>query len=88
MNLSEKLDQQEAEHEAGRVLVAHASDDLPICPFAISKKVGIVIQPKPSSARGVSGFLMRVGDVFGIQYASHIANEGFIRFTVAHELGQ
>ncbi len=25
--------------------------------------------------------------VFGIQYASHIANEGFIRFTVAHELG-
>lgn len=30
---------------------------------------------------------MRLGETFGIQYASHIANEGFIRFTVAHELG-
>jgi hypothetical protein len=30
---------------------------------------------------------MRVGNVFGILYASQIANDGFIRFTVAHELG-
>jgi Zn-dependent peptidase ImmA (M78 family) len=85
--VSEKLDQQEAEYEAEKVLAARASLDLPICPFAIAKKVDIVIKPKPSSERGVSGFLMRVGDVFGIQYASHIANDGFIRFTVAHELG-
>ena len=45
------------------------------------------MQPKESTERGVSGFLMRVGETFGIQYARHIANEGFIRFTVAHELG-
>lgn len=30
---------------------------------------------------------MRVGNSFGIRYAQHIQNEGFIRFTVAHELG-
>ncbi len=57
--VSEKLDQQEAEYEAGKVLATHASGDLPICPFAIAKRVKIVFQPKPSSARGVSGFLMR-----------------------------
>lgn len=30
---------------------------------------------------------MRVGNAFGICHASHIRNEGFIRFCVAHELG-
>lgn len=30
---------------------------------------------------------MKVGDTFGIMYATHIRNDGFIRFTVAHELG-
>ena len=87
VELSEKLDQQGAEREAEKAFAAHTSGELPICPFTIAKKVDIIIQPKPSSERGVSGFLMRVGNVFGIQYASHIANDGFIRFTVAHELG-
>jgi len=30
---------------------------------------------------------MRVGSSFGILYATHLANEGFERFSVAHELG-
>lgn len=85
--MSEKLDQIEAEAEAGRVLTAHPFPSLPICPFVIAEKVGIIVQPKDSLEKGVSGFLMRVGETFGIQYASHIANDGFIRFTVAHELG-
>lgn len=85
--MSDKLDRIEAESEAERVLVDHPFPILPVCPFTIAKKVGIVIQPKPSSERGVSGFLVRVGETFGIQYAQHIANDGFIRFTVAHELG-
>lgn len=46
-----------------------------------------MVQPRPSDRSGVSGFLMRVGDHFGICYATHIKNEGFIRFTVSHELG-
>jgi hypothetical protein len=60
---------------------------VPICPFEIAKRHDITIEPKGSSKAGVSGFLMRVGNAFGIAYASHIQNEGFIRFTVAHELG-
>ena len=31
--------------------------------------------------------LLRHGDVFGILYATHIANEGFQRFSIGHELG-
>lgn len=85
--MSDKLDLCEAEGEAARVLKRFPFAELPICPFIIAEKVGIVVQPKESSEPGVSGFLLRVGDTFGIQYASHIANDGFIRFTVAHELG-
>jgi Zn-dependent peptidase ImmA (M78 family) len=85
--VSAKLDTLEAEREAERVVADHPFTQLPICPFAIAEKAGIVVHAKDSTARGVSGFLMRVGDTFGIQYATHIANEGFIRFTVAHELG-
>ena len=31
--------------------------------------------------------LLRHGDEFGILYATHIANEGFQRFSIGHELG-
>ena len=85
--MSDKLDLCEAEGEAARVLNRFSFAELPICPFTIAQRVGIVVQPKESSEPGVSGFLLRVGDTFGIQYASHITNDGFIRFTVAHELG-
>src|SRR5437773_2399383 len=37
--------------------------------------------PKDCDTPGVSGFFMRVGDQFGICYATHIKNEGFMRFT-------
>src|ERR1035438_8496989 len=42
---------------------------------------------KTSLAPGISGCLMKVGDVFGILYSSRFASEGFKRFNVAHELG-
>lgn len=60
---------------------------LPVDPFEIARNHDIEVQPKDSPSPGISGFLMKVGDAFGIMYASHIQNEGFIRFTVAHELG-
>jgi IrrE N-terminal-like domain len=85
--VSDKIDQISAEGEADRVLTDHPFPSLPICPFVIAGKVGVVVEPKASTERGVSGFLMRVGETFGIQYAQHISNNGFIRFTVAHELG-
>lgn len=85
--MSQLLAIREAEKEAERVLEDHQLAKFPICPFHIAGKVGIAIAQKEATAKGVSGFLMRVGDTFGIMYATHIVNEGFIRFTVAHELG-
>lgn len=85
--MTDLLDELEAQREADAVLKSHPFDSLPICPFTIAAKSGIIVQAKDSSEPGVSGFLMRVGNTFGIQYASHIANDGFVRFTVAHELG-
>lgn len=76
-----------AEAAAGAALKKHSLASLPICPFKIAEAEEIIVQAKESKEPGISGFLMRVGQVFGIQYASHIDNEGFIRFTVAHELG-
>lgn len=85
--MSSLLQIQEAEKEAEMLIKRLDITALPVCPFTIAKKYSIAVEPKESNAMGVSGFLMRVGDNFGIQYATHIRNEGFIRFTVAHELG-
>lgn len=75
-----------AAHAAEQLVQKLGIGQLPVHPFKIAKDHDIEIQSKPSSKPGVSGFLMKVGDVFGIMYATHIKNEGFINFTVAHEL--
>lgn len=60
---------------------------LPVDPFAVAARHDILVQAKPDTAPGVSGMLLRHGNSFGILYASGIPNEGFQRFSVAHELG-
>lgn len=60
---------------------------LPVDPFAIAASRDIVVRAKPDTTEGVSGMLLRHGDEFGIMYATHIDNEGFQRFSIAHELG-
>jgi len=60
---------------------------LPIDPFAIAAEFKITVAAKPASHPGVSGMLVRVGNEFAIAYATHIDNEPFQRFSVAHELG-
>ena len=60
---------------------------LPVDPFAIAAEHDIMVEPKPDAEPGVSGMLLRHGDVFGILYATHILSEGFQRFSVGHELG-
>ena len=72
----DKLARAEAEHAAGQVVNACGFTAFPICPFEIANKHDIHVEAKQSSKLGVSGFLMRVGNVFGIRYAQHIANEG------------
>lgn len=82
-----KLDLLEAEAEAERVIRQFGITSLPVCPITIAQKSDISVHSRDSTEPGVSGFLMRVGNAFAIFHASHIENEGFIRFTVAHELG-
>jgi len=60
---------------------------LPVDPFAIAKGRDIVVEPKPDTAEGVSGMLLRHGNSFGILYATHIPSEGYWHFSIGHELG-
>jgi len=60
---------------------------LPVDPFAIAESRDIVVKAKHDTAPGVSGMLLRHGNVFGILYATHVKSEGFRRFSVSHELG-
>lgn len=76
-----------AKQRGEAVLVEGKIADLPVDPFAIAKKHDIVVQAKPDTESGVSGMLLRHGNAFGILYAADIPNEGFHRFSVAHELG-
>ena len=72
---------------AERVVKERAIATLPVNPIAVAKDLGIEVMAKPSSARGVSGMLLRRGNTFGITYATHIDSIGFQNFSVAHELG-
>ncbi len=72
--------------EAERLIKELEIGSLPVDPIAIAESLGILVQPK-TAAGGVSGMLVRVGNDFAIGYATHIDNEGFKRFCVAHELG-
>jgi hypothetical protein len=60
---------------------------LPVDPFAIADGEKIVVEKMGSVSPGISGCLMKSGDTFGIFYSGWFPNEGFLRFTVAHELG-
>lgn len=77
----------EAEYAAKKLIGKLKITKAPICPFKIAKDHEITVRSKDSDKPGVSGFLMRVGGQFGIMHASHIKNDGFIRFTISHELG-
>jgi len=85
--MSRRLALQEAEAEASSVVGTCCVTALPVCVLGIAVGEDIVVQPKQSDEPGVSGVFMRVGNAFGIQYSVHINNDGFRRFTVAHELG-
>lgn len=74
--------------------VAKAAEDVvaretafPIDPFKIAQSRDIMVQAMESTKPGVSGFLIKSGDAFGIAYANRINNQGYINFTVSHELG-
>lgn len=76
-----------AKQQAEAFLRDEGITTLPVDPFAIARSRAIEVKPKPDTAGGVSGMLLRHGNTFGILYATHISNEGFQRFSVGHELG-
>lgn len=76
-----------AKQKGERLVRGLGIDALPVDPFAIAASHDIEVRAKPDTEEGVSGMLLRHGDVFGILYATHIPSEGFQRFSVAHELG-
>jgi hypothetical protein len=76
-----------ARQTAEALLRNEGISSLPVDPFAVAQSRDIVVDPKPDTAEGVSGMLLRHGDTFGILYGTHIRSEGFQRFSVSHELG-
>lgn len=82
---SEKLAMREAARCAEEVLAKRGMLTLPVDPFALAEREDIVVQA--ADLESCSGCLTRVGSNFGILYARGLSNEGFERFTVAHELG-
>jgi len=83
----QKIQRLEVEREAGVLLTRMGVNSLPVDPFAIARAHDIEVEAKHSRVAGASGCLVRIGNTFGILYARHIQVKGFIRFTVAHELG-
>jgi len=81
------MDGRTAEKAAEKYLEDNNLLHLPVDPIAIAEKNGIIVEAKPASNAGVSGMLIKYGDIFGIAYATHINNEGFQRYSIAHELG-
>jgi hypothetical protein len=76
-----------AKQAAEKLLRDEGITTLPVDPFKIAASRDIEVSPKPDTAGGVSGMLLRHGDEFGILYATHIKSEGFQRFSIGHELG-
>lgn len=60
---------------------------LPVDVIELARSHDILVEAKPSIAAGVSGMLIRHVNDFAIGYATHVRNEGFQRFSIAHELG-
>ncbi|MFM0741836.1 ImmA/IrrE family metallo-endopeptidase [Paraburkholderia xenovorans] len=60
---------------------------LPVDVIELARSHEILVEAKPSIAAGVSGMLIRHVNDFAIGYATHVRNEGFQRFSIAHELG-
>lgn len=84
--MNAKLRRQAAARRAEEVIEESGVVALPVDPLAIAEAQGILVHDK-AALDGVSGFLMKRGDDFGICVATHIKNEGFRRFSVSHELG-
>lgn len=60
---------------------------LPIDPKKVAESVNIAVHSFNPESSDISGFLMQLGNSFGIGYSATIQSVGFQNFTIAHELG-
>jgi len=81
------LQPQQIEQIASKVIEDQNISALPIDPFQIAYNKNIMLEKKPGLSGGVSGMLIRHGEEYAIGYRDDIENEGYKRFSVAHELG-
>lgn len=58
-----------------KVAMDEGFTELPVDPFKIAARHEIVVQAKPNTAAGVSGMLVRHGDIFGILYATQVLRQ-------------
>ncbi len=68
-------------------LVQYDRMHLPVRPKEFARQLDILVKSFSPPQPDISGFLMQLGNSFGIGYSTDIRNEGFQNFTVAHELG-
>ena len=76
-----------AKQKGEKIAKQFGGNSLPVDLSTIADKHSILIQQQNNSLKGVSGMLLRYGNSFGIMYSTYIKNEGFKRFSIAHELG-
>lgn len=77
----------EASVEAEKLLKELGINEAPVNPFDIARRLDIELRPLPDNKGGASGMLLHVEGQFGICYPTHVASDGFKRFSVAHEIG-
>lgn len=73
--------------EAAQLLSEQKITSLPINPFTIATRLGILLKDLPPNDGGASGMLIHLDGEFCIAYPTHINSDGFKRFSVSHELG-
>lgn len=72
---------------ARQKLIENNRMHLPVDPRGLARQLDIRVEAFVPARSDISGFLMRLGNSFGIGYSAAIRSEGFQNFTVAHELG-
>lgn len=85
--MAERFQLKMAKQEGERIAKEAGFDSFPICPRTIASKHNILIEAKPPDIAGVSGGIIFVNNQAIIFHATNIENEGFINFTISHELG-
>lgn len=82
-----RLRLQQIQTLAREQLIEHRRMNLPVSPIDFARQLDILVEPFTPAQPDVSGFLVRLGNSFGIGYSTAIRSVGFQNFTVAHELG-